>query len=185
MALPYKKISDEVLKHFANPKNFGEMPDADGIGTGVDNATKSFATIYLKIEDERIEKISFVGGGSEDVIILASVLTEMVEGDTLENAIRRIEGLEKDVEAAYDAVEPPKIDLSKPEGEQVTPVSTQSQDSANIVLTAFRAALRHMERKAEGIEEKSFTMSIAKRCPYSNTDCAFVTPAQSDSGGEG
>ncbi len=182
MALPYKKISDEVLKHFANPKNFGEMPDADGIGTGIDNATKSYATIYLKIEEGRIEKVRFVGGGSEDVIILASILTEMIDGDTLENAIERVEGLEKEVEAAYDAVEPPKIDLSKPEGEQVSPVSTQSQDSANIVLTAFRAALRHMERKAEGIEEESFTMSIAKRCPYSNTDCAFVTPAESGAG---
>lgn len=175
MALAYKQISDEVLKHFANPKNFGEMEGADGVGTGIDNATKSYATLYLKIEEGRIEKISFVGGGSEDVIILASVLTEMVDGDTLENALKRVEELEKELEAAYDAVEPPKIDLSKPEGEQVSPVSTQSQDSANIVLTAFRAALRHMERKAEGIDEKSFTMPIAKRCPYSNSDCAAMS----------
>jgi len=42
------------------------------------------------------------------------------------------------------------------------------------VLTSFRAAMRHYERKIEGIEEEHFEMSIAKTCPYSMTDCHFV-----------
>jgi len=167
-------IHSEALNHFANPKNFGPMDDADGIGTGLDNATQNYATIYLKIEGETIEKISYVARGSEDIVILGSVFTEMVIGDTLENAWKRVEELQKELDAAYDSIEPPEIDLTKPEGEEVSAVSTQSQDGANMVLTAFRAAVRHMERKKEGIEEETFTMSISKRCPYSNSDCAAM-----------
>ncbi|BDY11845.1 iron-sulfur cluster assembly scaffold protein [Hydrogenimonas cancrithermarum] len=177
MDLKMKEVNDEILRHFANPRNYGEMKDADGVGTGVDNATKNYATIYLKIDNGTIEKATYVAHGSEDTLILGSVLTEMIEGDTLRNAMERVSALEGEVAEAYNQIEPPKIDLSKPEGEQVSPVSTESQDSANIVLTAFRAAVRHMERKKEGIIEEYFTMNIAKRCPYSNTDCAFVAKA--------
>ncbi len=175
MQIQADEISGEALKHFATPKNYGVIENADGIGTGLDNATKNYATIYLKIEEDIIGKVSYVAHGSEDIVILGSVFTEMVQGDSLQNAKKRVAELEKEVAEAYERVEKPQIDLSKPEGEQVSAVSTQSQDSANIVLTAFKAALRHMERKKEGIKEESFTMSISKRCPYSNTDCAFAT----------
>ncbi len=168
-------ISSEALKHFANPKNYGSIEDADGIGTGVDNATKNYATIYLKMDGETIADISYAAHGSEDIVILGSVFTEMLKGVTLEEANERVAKLQEELEEAYNSIEPPEVDLTKPEGEQVSAVSTESQDSANIVLTAFRAAVRHMERKGEGIDEESFTMSISKRCPYSNTDCAFVT----------
>ena len=47
-----------------------------------------------------------------------------------------------------------------------------------MVLTSFRAAMRHYERKLEGIEEEHFEMSIAKTCPYSMTDCHFVTKVE-------
>jgi len=43
-----------------------------------------------------------------------------------------------------------------------------------MVLTAFRAAMRHYDRKQEGIEEEYFEMSISKTCPYSSGDCTFV-----------
>jgi len=145
-------IGNEALKHFANPKNYGSMEDADGIGTGVDNATQNYATIYLKMDGDTIERISYAAHGSEDIVILGSIFTEMLTGATLEEADRRVAQLQEELEEAYNSIEPPEIDLTKPEGEQVSAVSTQ----------------------AEGIDEESFTMSISKRCPYSNTDCAFV-----------
>ncbi|MCF6201411.1 MAG: iron-sulfur cluster assembly scaffold protein [Hydrogenimonas sp.] len=167
------EIASEALKHFATPKNYGEMADAVGVGIGYDSATSNYATIYLKLSGQKIENAKYVAHGSEDIVILGSIFTEMIEGDSLQNAIERAKELEKEVQAAYDAIEPPKVDLSKPEGEQVEAVSTESQDAANIVLTAFKAAVRHIERKEEGIVEDHFKISIAKRCPYSNSDCAL------------
>ncbi len=168
------EISAEALKHFADPKNYGAMTDANAVGTGLDSTNQNYATIYMKIENGVIGKISYVAHGSEDIVILGSLLTDMLEGESLEEAKERVSQLESEVAKAYDAVEPPQIDLSKPEGEQVSAVSTQSQDGANIVITAFKAALRHKERREEGIEEEMFTMTIAKRCPYSNSDCAAM-----------
>ncbi len=54
-------------------------------------------------------------------------------------------------------------------------ISTEYQDSANMVLTAFRAAMRHYDRKKGGVDEEQFEMSIVKTCPYSTTECHFVT----------
>ncbi len=177
MEIESEDITSEALKHFVSPKNYGDLNDADAIGIGYDSATNNYATIYLKISGNSIEKAKYVAQGSEDIVILGSVFTQMIEGDSIENALKRVEELESEVKAAYDAIEPPKVDLSKPEGEQVQPVSTESQDAANIVLTAFKAALRYRERAKEGIEEESFKMSIAKRCPYSSSDCALSAPS--------
>ncbi|MEA3374306.1 MAG: iron-sulfur cluster assembly scaffold protein [Campylobacterota bacterium] len=167
--------SDEITSHLMNPKNYGVLEDADGIGVGVDNATKAYVIIYIKHDDETINEINYAASGSQDAIVLGSMLTEMLKGDKISNALTAVANLEKDLQSAYAAVEAPEIDTTKPEGEQVKQISTEHQDASNMVLTAFRAAMRHIERKKEGIEEEQFEMSIAKQCPYSNTDCHFVT----------
>ena len=168
--------TQEIASHVMNPKNYGELKDADGVGVGIDNATKAYVVMYINHDNETINKVNYATSGSQDTIALGSMLSEMIEGDTITNVLTAVTQLEKDLDAAYAAVEAPEVDTSKPEGQQVSQVSTAQQDSANMVLTAFRAAMRHIERKKEGIEEDRFTMNIAKRCPYSNTDCHFVTP---------
>ncbi len=166
--------TQEIASHLMNPKNYGELPGADGVGVGVDNATKAYVIMYVNHDDETITDVMYATSGSQDTIALGSMLCEMIEGDTIANVLLAVKGLEKDVQDAYAAVEAPEIDMSKPENERVKQVSTEQQDSANMVLTAFRAAMRHIDRKKEGIEEEQFSMSIAKMCPYSNTDCEFV-----------
>ncbi len=167
--------SEEVASHIIEPKNYGVLIDADGVGVGVDNATQSYVIIYIKADDAYINEINFATNGSQDAVVLGSMLTEMLKGDKISNALTEVEQLEKGLDEAYANVEAPEVDTSKPEGEQVKQISTEQQDSANMVLTAFRAAMRHIERKREGIKEEKFTMSITKKCPYSSTDCHFVT----------
>ncbi len=166
--------NDEIVSHLMNPQNYGELRDADGIGIGKDNATNAYVVIYIKHDNETINEINYGCSGSQDAVVLGSMLTEMLKEDKISNVLVTVANLEKDLQAAYAAVEAPEIDTSKPEGEQVTQISTEHQDGANMVLTAFRAAMRHIERKKEGIEEKQFEMNIAKQCPYSNTDCLFM-----------
>lgn len=52
--------SKKVLDHFKNPRNMGEIPDADGIGTVGNPVCGDMMNIYIKVEDNRIVDIKFL-----------------------------------------------------------------------------------------------------------------------------
>ncbi len=169
-----EKLNTEIGMHLMSPQNYGKLEDADGVGFGIDKATNSYVVFYLKIQGDTISEVMYGTNAHQDATTLGSLLTEMIKGDSISGAIAEVTKLEKDLQDSYASVEKPELDLSKPEGEQVQRISTEPQDNANMVLTSFRAAMRHYERKLEGIKEDHFEMSIAKTCPYSLTDCHFV-----------
>ena len=166
-------IDQEIVDHVMNPKNYGELPGADGVGVGVDKATEEYVLFYLNLDDGIITDATFATSGSQDVVALGSMLTEMIKGDSVENVLETVSGLEAEVAELYTQHKP-KVDMTKEEGKQVEAISTKEQDGASMVLTAFRAAMRHIERKKEGIEEDKFFMNIKKRCPYSSSDCELA-----------
>ena len=152
----------------------GELKNADCTGVGIDNATQAYVIMFLNLNDTHVLDVKFGSNASQDANTLGSLFTEMIKGDELVNVLKTTLKLEQDLQKAYADLPEPKIDTSKPEGEQVEHISTQHQDSANLVLTAFRAAMRHLERKKGGVVEEQFEMNISKSCPYSGTDCNFV-----------
>ncbi|MCK9472527.1 iron-sulfur cluster assembly scaffold protein [Sulfurimonas sp.] len=176
-----KELQAEIGKHLMQPENYGKIEDADCVGVGIDHATKSYVIMYLKRDNNSIIDVKFGSNGNQDTTTLGSIFTEMIHGDTIEGALETASALEKDLLESYAAIPAPKVDTSKPEGEQVERVSTEHQDSANMVLTAFRAAMRHYERKAGGIEEEQFEISIVKTCPYSTSECNLVQKQSKDS----
>lgn len=169
-----KELQAEIGKHLMQPENYGKLEDASCVGVGIDHATKSYVIMYIKRDEENILDVMFGTNGTQDTTTLGSLFTEMIKGDSVENALETVTALEKDLQESYASLPKPKVDTSKPEGEQVERISTEHQDSANMVLTAFRAAMRHYERKLGGIEEEQFELSISKMCPYSTTECHFV-----------
>ncbi len=170
-----QKLDAEIGRHLMQPQNYGKFEDADGVGMGIDNTTNSYVIMYIKMDDRYVTDVKFgTNAASQDAATLGSLLTEMIKGDEINSVLTTVSGLEKDLQESYANIPAPKIDTSKPEGEQVERISTEHQDSANMVLTSFRAAMRHYERKQEGIEEERFEMNIAKTCPYSMTDCHFM-----------
>ncbi|WP_373001546.1 iron-sulfur cluster assembly scaffold protein [Sulfurimonas sp.] len=170
-----EELSAEIAKHMMQPENYGKLEDADCVGVGIDNATKSYVIMYMKRDSSHILDVKFgTNSATQDAATLGSLLTEMIKGEPIVDSLVTVLGLEQDLQEAYANIQPPKIDTSKPEGEQVEHISTDHQDSANMVLTSFRAAMRHYDRKQEGIEEEQFEMSIVKTCPYSSGDCTFV-----------
>ena len=170
-----QKLDAEIAKHLMQPENYGKLEDADGVGMGIDNTTNSYVVMFIKRDDTHITDVKFgTNAASQDASTLGSLLTEMIKGDEITNVLKTVLGLEQNLQEAYANVPTPKIDTSKPEGEEVERISTEHQDSANMVLTSFRAAMRHYDRKKEGIEEERFEMNIAKTCPYSMTDCHFM-----------
>ncbi len=167
-------FSKEIASHLMSPVNYGKLDNADGVGIGIDNSTKAYVIMYINHDDIVIQNAHYATSGSQDAITLGSMLCEMIEGDEIENVLKTVSQLEKDLQEAYANIEVPKVDMSLPQEQRVEKISTEQQDSANMVLTAFRAAMRHIERKKEGIKEEHFSMNIPKTCPYSSTDCHFM-----------
>ncbi|MGE4419350.1 MAG: iron-sulfur cluster assembly scaffold protein [Sulfurimonas sp.] len=169
-----KELQAEIGKHLMQPENYGKLEDADCVGVGIDHATKSYVIMYIKRDENSILDVKFGTNGNQDTTTLGSIFTEMIKGESIKEALEITSNLQKELEESYAAIPAPKVDTSKPEDEQVERVSTEHQDSANMVLTAFRAAMRNYERKLGGIDEEQFEMSIVKTCPYSTTECHFV-----------
>jgi nitrogen fixation protein NifU and related proteins len=79
--------SEKVMEHFSNPRNVGEIPEADGVGE-VGNATcGDIMRIYIKVKDDRIDDIRFKTFGCGAAIATSSMATEMVKGKTLDEAM--------------------------------------------------------------------------------------------------
>ncbi len=79
--------SDLVMEHFSNPRNVGEIPDADGVGQEGNPVCGDVMKIYIKVRDGRIEDIKFKTFGCGAAIATSSMVTEMVMGKTLEEAM--------------------------------------------------------------------------------------------------
>ena len=78
--------SEIVMDHFKNPRNMGEIPDADGIGTVGNPVCGDMMAVYIKVEDERIVDIKFKTFGCGAAIATSSMVTELAKGKTLEEA---------------------------------------------------------------------------------------------------
>ena len=78
--------TETVMDHFMNPRNVGEIPDADGIGEVGNAKCGDIMKMYLKIKDDKIEDVKFETFGCGSAIASSSMATEMIKGKTLEEA---------------------------------------------------------------------------------------------------
>ena len=77
----------EVMDHFTNPRNMGEIPDANGVGEVGNAKCGDIMRIYLKITDGIIEDVKFMTYGCASAIATSSISTEMIKGKPIETAI--------------------------------------------------------------------------------------------------
>ena len=80
--------TEKVKDHFFNPRNVGEIADADGIGTVGNPSCGDVMTMYLKIKDEKIIDIKFKTYGCAAAIATSSITTELVKGMNLKEALK-------------------------------------------------------------------------------------------------
>lgn len=80
--------SEKVMEHFQNPRNVGEIEDADGVGTEGNPTCGDLMTIYIKVEDNIITDIKFKTFGCGAAIATSSMITEMAVGKTIEEALK-------------------------------------------------------------------------------------------------
>ena len=78
----------KVMDHFRNPRNIGEIKDADGVGTVGNARCGDIMSIYIKVKDDRIIDIKFKTYGCTAAIASSSIATELVKGKTLDEAMK-------------------------------------------------------------------------------------------------
>jgi nitrogen fixation NifU-like protein len=95
--------SEKVMDHFMNPRNVGEIEDADGIGEVGNPVCGDMMTFYIKVDDNRLSDVKFKTFGCGAAIAVSSMVSEMAMGKTLEEArkitpalvAKELEGLPK------------------------------------------------------------------------------------------
>jgi nitrogen fixation NifU-like protein len=78
--------SEKVMDHFTNPRNVGEIPDPDGVGTVGNPVCGDLMTVYIKVKNKKLEDVKFKTFGCGAAIATSSMITELAKGRTIEKA---------------------------------------------------------------------------------------------------
>lgn len=80
--------NEKVMEHFSNPRNVGEMADADGVGEEGNPTCGDMMKIYIKVKDDIITDIKFQTFGCGAAIAVSSITTEIAKGMTVDEALK-------------------------------------------------------------------------------------------------
>ena len=101
--------SEKVMDHFANPRNVGEIEDADGIGEVGNAKCEDIMKMYIKVDNDVITDVKFKTFGCGAAIATSSIATEMIKGKSIEEALKLTN---KAVVEALDGLPPAKLHCS-------------------------------------------------------------------------
>ncbi len=79
--------SEKVMDHFRNPRNLGQMEDADGIGEVGNAKCGDIMRMYIKVKDNIITDVKFMTFGCGSAIATSSIATEMIKGKSIDEAL--------------------------------------------------------------------------------------------------
>ena len=101
--------SEKVMDHFANPRNVGEIENADGVGEVGNAKCGDIMKMYIKVNNDVITDVKFKTFGCGAAIATSSIATEMIKGKSLEEALKLTN---KAVVEALDGLPPAKLHCS-------------------------------------------------------------------------
>ena len=122
-----------LVDHFQNPRNVGEISDADGVGTVGNAHCGDIMQMYIKVEGNKITDARFKTFGCGAAIATSSILTERIKGATTEQAMQISEETSKEI-------------LSQLPKEKI-PCFTLAADALKLAIEEYRC-------KLEGFHEK-------------------------------
>ncbi len=153
--------SSTVMDHFKNPRNVGEIEDADGVGEVGNPLCGDMMTIYIKVENEVIQDIKFKTFGCGAAIAVSSMLTEMAKGKTIE-AAKRITN--RDVAQALEGLPKNKLHCSNLGADALQMAIQDYEDrKAGIVRSKPKRAEKHEHDHGHEEGGKCY-------CPYCNVE---------------
>ena len=101
--------SEKVMDHFANPRNVGELENADGIGEVGNPKCGDIMKMYIKVKNNVITDVKFKTFGCGAAIATSSMATELIKGKTINEALKLTN---KAVMEALDGLPPVKVHCS-------------------------------------------------------------------------
>jgi len=78
--------SEKVMEHFSNPRNVGEIEDADGIGEVGNPVCGDMMTFYIKVKDGKLDDVKYKTFGCVAAIAVSNTVSEMAKGKSLDEA---------------------------------------------------------------------------------------------------
>lgn len=135
--------SEKVMDHFMNPRNVGEIENADAVGQVGNAKCGDIMKMYLKIEDGVIVEAKFKTFGCGAAVATSSMATELVTGKTIEEALKITN---KAVAEALDGLPPAKMHCS------------------NLAEQAISAAIEDYKFKNGLMSEEEYKFACSRRC---------------------
>ena len=123
--------SEKVMDHFANPRNVGEIENADGIGEVGNSKCGDIMKMYIKVDNDIITDVKFKTFGCGAAIATSSMATELVKGKTVQEAL---EVTNKAVMEALDGLPPVKVHCSLLAEEAIHAALWDYAEKNNIVI---------------------------------------------------
>jgi len=141
-------LNTETLEHLMNPKNYGKLDDANGVGVALDEKTKEYVIFYTLFNDEHIKNAKFATNGCQDTVVIGSMFSEMIIGNDIKYADGAISKM----------------------NEKLGTLSPQQQICADIVFSAFIASHQNHENVKNGADEELHLFKMKESCEATNME---------------
>jgi len=105
MAEPLGPTDPVVMDHFKHPRNMGEIETPDGVGEATNPVCGDTMRLFIKVDKNRIVEVRFLTFGCGAAIAASSMLTEMIKGKSLDEALNVSD---QDIVQALGGSHPPK-----------------------------------------------------------------------------
>ena len=145
------EYSDKVIDHFENPRNIGEIKDADGIGIVGNAKCGDIMKVYLKIENNIVRDARFKTFGCGAAIATSSMATELIKGKTIHEAL---DITNKAVMEALDGLPPAKVHCSCLAEEALHAALWDYAEKNNIVIDGLKKPVNDIDDLHHNIEEE-------------------------------
>jgi nitrogen fixation NifU-like protein len=135
-------LKDEYIDHMINPRNYGSIESYSGKGIGQNPNNNELVEVYIEVEDESIKDIKYQAIGCMSTVVVGSIFTDMVKGESLDEALDVADEFLKKLEHA-------------PEEEKAC---------GEMVAKGFLAAKINHEHREAGENESEYIKLISNDC---------------------
>ena len=135
-------MNAEVLEHLINPQNYGKLDTPSGVGVALDEKSGEYVILYIQSDGVMIEDVRFATNGCQDTVVVGSMFTQMIKAHDIEYAEQSIQKL----------------------NDKLSGASAQQQICADMVLSAFVAAMKNYENLQNGKTEEMHVLKMKESC---------------------
>jgi nitrogen fixation NifU-like protein len=135
-------LKDEYIDHMMNPRNYGKIENYSAKGIGKNPNNNELVEMYIKVTQNILVDVKFLAIGCMSTIVTGSIFTDMIIGETIEEAESVVDDFIKGLDNA-----PP-----------------ETKACGEMVAKSFMAALVNLHNRSDGKDEESYTLLITEDC---------------------